>query len=115
MGLAHALATWSVCWRQRIAMWRHHAADTLSVWLFGEPMPRPQSVVWRLRSWNDGKHWTVYLFRGDEWFGVGVGLDLHTAAHEALAETRVNMRRRRRQKSKPARNTGDSREILRHK
>ena len=81
--------------RKRIAMWRHHAADTLSRWLFGQPMPRPAAGVWRVSTWHDGAHWVSYVWRGQEWFGAGFAVELDAARAQAITEARRNVRKRR--------------------
>ena len=82
--------------RKRIGMWRHHAADTLSRWFFGEPMPRTAAGgPWRLANWFDGEHWIAYVWRGDEWHGAGFGVDREAACVQALTEARRNVRKRR--------------------
>jgi hypothetical protein len=81
--------------RKRIGMWRHHAADALARWLFGEPMPRTAAGLWRVSSWFDGERWIAYVWRGDEWHGAGFGLHRDDALRDAISEARGNVRKRR--------------------
>lgn len=94
LGLLGASPLRLMLWRKRVAMWRHHAADTLSRWLFNEPMPRTAAGRWRLATWHDGSHWVAYVWRGDEWFGAGFATYRDYACRMAISEARQNVRRR---------------------